>query len=122
VPQGPGELLRERVVQRIDEVADVIPDISRMQILPAAVTGKNDFLEVLDDFDHRREIRERTMPQVIDLAEGLIGLEDSRGEIRQLPLPAEIGRHNLALSRLPSQQGQRSQQAQLSRQTQLAKF
>ena len=61
VPERPGELLREPVVQAVDQIAHVIDDVAEVQILPLPVAGIDDLLEIVGDLDDGVGAGERAM-------------------------------------------------------------
>ena len=67
VPQGPGDLLGQLVVQPVDQVADVIFDVADMQILPAHVAGVEDIHQIGEDVDNGFPAGQRLMAEVIDV-------------------------------------------------------
>ncbi len=93
VPQRPGNLLRQPVVQPIDQVAHVIRDVAQVQALAAAIPGVDDLLEVFDRFDHHLVVGQRAMPQMIDLVHLGIGLHDAVGQLGKLFFQSNVGRH-----------------------------
>ncbi len=46
VAQRPADLLGERVVQPVDQVADVVGDVAQVQAVAAAIAGIEDLLQV----------------------------------------------------------------------------
>src|SRR5690606_26651317 len=86
-------LFGQLVVQRIDQVADVVDHVAVVQSLAASKPGIEDVLEVLDDRDHHLVLRQRTMPQMIGAVVGGIRGDDARGQYWKLFLEAEVGCH-----------------------------
>ena len=82
VLQGAGDLRRQRVVQAVDQVADVVGDVADVQPLTAAIAGVEDVLQVLDRRDDLFVFGQRAMPQVVDRADGGVGLDDFVGQVR----------------------------------------
>ena len=80
VPEGPGDLLGELVVQAVDQVADVVLDVADVQVLPAAVAGVEDLAEVVEDLDDLAIARQRRVAEVVDPAAFLVGLDDPLGQ------------------------------------------
>src|SRR5205823_2409726 len=64
VTQRPGDLLRELVVQAVDQVADVILDVADVQVLAAPVAGVEDVHDVGQDLDDDLTARQGTVAEV----------------------------------------------------------
>ena len=93
VPQGPGDLLGELVVQAVDQVADVVFDVADVQVLPPPVTGKENVHQVRQDMDDGIPAWQRPMPEVMDVAALGIGGDQRLGDLRQSFLQANVGGH-----------------------------
>ena len=57
--QCPGDLLGEFVVEAVDQVADMVGDVARMQLLSSLVAGVDDLHQVLCDSHHRVVVWQR---------------------------------------------------------------
>ena len=79
----PADLQRERVVQPIDQIADVIGDVAQMESVAAAIAGIENLLEVFRGGDDRFVVRQRAMAQVADAAYLGIRIDDPLGQDRQ---------------------------------------
>ena len=93
VPQGPADLHGQLVVQPVDQLADVVGDVSHVQPFAAAKAGIENLLEVLADPDDHLELRQRAMAQMVDRRDLAIGLHDPIGQLGQLLFEAKIGGH-----------------------------
>ncbi len=93
VPQGPADLGRELVVQRIDQFADVIEHVAHVQTLAAAKAGIDDFLEIFAAGDDHVVVRQRAVAQVVDRADLAVGLDDPLGQLGQLLFESQVGGH-----------------------------
>ena len=93
MPHRPRDLPGQFVVQAVHEVADVEHDVPVMQVLAAAVTGEDDFLEVPGDLDDRFGAGKRAVAEVIDRADRLIRRHDAVGQFGKLLFAAQVGRH-----------------------------
>ena len=93
MPQSPCKLLRQRIVQRVDQIADMVSHVSEVQILPPAITGKDYLFQIFDNIDDSCQIRQRAMAQMVYLAKRLVSLDDSGRQIGEFVFAAEVGRH-----------------------------
>ena len=94
VPQGPGDLRRQLVVQGIDQAADVVLDIADMEILPATETGVDDLIKIADDVHDAFAAGQRLMPEMIDpTALGVAG-HQGFGDLGESFLDTQIGSHD----------------------------
>ncbi len=93
------DLRRELVVQPVDQVADVIRDVARVQSFAAAVAGIDDLLEVLDGFGNHFVVGQRAVAEVADRADLAVGLHDAAGQLGQLLFEANVGSHSVCSRR-----------------------
>ena len=93
VLEGAGDLDRQPVVEPVDQVADVVADISHVQILAPAVTGVEDLAEVLEDLDDLAVARQGLMAEVVDPAAFLVRLDQPLGERRERFFQRHVGCH-----------------------------
>ncbi len=93
VPQRTTDLRGQLVVQSIDEVADVIGDVAHVEVLPPAIAGVENLLEVLADRDDRFVVGEGAVAEVVDRRHVLVRLDDPTGEFGQLLLDPDVGGH-----------------------------
>jgi hypothetical protein len=83
-------------MQAVDQVADVVDDVAHVQVLPAAIAGKDNLLQVLRDLDDRLGARERAVPEVIDRTEIVVRGDNAVGQIGKLLFAPKIGGHRSA--------------------------
>ena len=95
VPQRSANLRGELVVQPVHEVAHVVGDVAHVQVLPAAVAGIEDLLEVLARRYDCLIVRQRAVTEIVDRGNVVIRLDDTPGEFRQLFLDAVVGGHGM---------------------------
>ena len=93
VPQRPGDLRGQLVVQAVDQVADVVGDVAQVQALAAAIAGVEDLLQVLGGRDDDFVVGQRAVAQVADRADLGVGLHDALGQLGQLFFEAQVGSH-----------------------------
>ena len=86
VPDRPADLRGQRVVQPVDQVADVVSDVAQVQAVAAAIAGIENFLEVFRGGDDRVVVGQRAVAQVADVADLGIGIDDPLGQDRQVSL------------------------------------
>ncbi len=96
VPQGAGDLLRQLVVQAVDQVADVVLDVADVQVLPPPVTGIKDVEQVAEDLDDGLAAGQRLVAEVAGAAALGIGGDDGLGDLRQRFLQSDVGGHRNA--------------------------
>jgi hypothetical protein len=94
VAQRAGKLRGQLVVQAVDQVADVIGNVSQVQPLAPPIAGIHDLLEVFGRFDHHLVIGQRKMAQVVDGTRFRIGAHQPVGQVRKLLFQAEVGGHD----------------------------
>ena len=83
VAECAGDLLCEPVVETVDQVADVIGDVAEVQVLPPSIAWVEDLPQVGQDINNLAVARQRGVPEVVDGAAFLVGLDDplrDRGE------------------------------------------
>ena len=80
VAERAGDLLSEPGVQAVDQVADMIGDVAKMQVLATSVAGVKDLPQVGQDVHDFAVAGQRRMAQVVDCAAFLIGLDDLLGD------------------------------------------
>ena len=80
VAECPGDLLRQPVVQAVDQVADVIGDVAEVQVLSPSVARVEDLTQVGQDVDDLAIAGQRRVPEVVDGAAFLVGLDDPLGD------------------------------------------
>ena len=93
VAKRPADLHRQRVVQPVDQVADVIGHVAQVQAVAAAVARVEHFLEVLGRRHDRFVVRQGTMAQVADLARFGVGIHQPLGQQRQALFEFDVGCH-----------------------------
>ena len=93
VADRPADLHGQRVVQPVDQVADVVGDVAQVQAVAAAIAGIEDFLEVLGGGDDRVVVRQRAVAQVVDAADLGVGVDDPLGQHRQAFFESNVGGH-----------------------------
>ena len=93
MPQCPADLHGQRVVQPVDQIADVIGDVAQVQAVAAAIAGIEDFLEVLGGGDDRLVVGQRAIAQVADPPHFGIGVDDPLGQHRQVLFESNVGGH-----------------------------
>ena len=95
VPQGPGDLLRQLIVQAVDQVAHVVGDVAQVQPVAPPVAGKDDVFQALQDLDDRFVAGQRAMPEMGDRAQFRVGLDNPVGQFGQGLFDANVGRHGM---------------------------
>ena len=93
MPQGPGDLLRQLVVQAVDQVADVVFDVADVQVLPAPVAGIEDVHQVGEDVDDGFAAGQRLVAEVVDVPALGVGGDQRLGDLGQTFLQANVGGH-----------------------------
>ena len=83
VPQGAGDLLRQLVVQAVDQVADVVLDVAHVQVLPAPVAGIEDVQQVAEDLDDGLAAGQRLVAEMAGPAALGVRGDDGLGDLRQ---------------------------------------
>ena len=76
VAQGAGDLLRQLVVQAVDQVADVVLDVADVQVLPPPVAGVEDVQQVAENFGNGLAAGQRFMAEVAGAAALGVGGDD----------------------------------------------
>ena len=76
VPQGAADLHGQLVVQRIDQVADVVQHVAHVQPFAAAKARVENLLQVFAAADDHVVVRQRAMAEVVDRPAFLVGLDD----------------------------------------------
>jgi Asp-tRNA(Asn)/Glu-tRNA(Gln) amidotransferase C subunit len=76
-------LLGETIVQGIDQIAHVVGHVAEVEVLALAVSGVEDFVEVLEDVDDLGVAGEWRVAEVVDTAAFLVSADDSVDEGRQ---------------------------------------
>ena len=66
VPQRPGDLLGQLVVQPVDQVAHVVGHVAQVQTVAAPIAGIEDVLQALGDLDDGLVVRQRAVAEVAD--------------------------------------------------------
>jgi hypothetical protein len=87
-------LLSERIVQPIDQIADVIGHIPQMQPVPPPIAGIENFFQVLRRGDDRFVIGQRAMPEMANIPHFGIRIDDPLGQHRQVIFYAKISSHD----------------------------
>ena len=93
MPEGPGDLLGQAVVQAVDQVADVVADVPHVQVLPASVARIENLAEVAEDLDDLAVTGQGRMAQVVDPAAFLVGLDNPLGQRRERLLEPDVRGH-----------------------------
>ena len=93
VPQGPGDLMGEPVVEAVDQVADVVADVPHVEVLAAAEARVEDLAEVGQDLDDLAIAGQGRMAEVVDPAALLVRPDDPLGELGQRLLEPKVGGH-----------------------------
>ena len=83
----------ELVVQRVDQVADVVVDVADVQVLPPAVAGVEHLVEVVDDVGDRVAAGQRLVAEVVEPAALGVGRDELVGDRRQFLLQPDVGGH-----------------------------
>ena len=94
MPQCPTNLSGEFVVQAVDEIADVVGDVAKVQILPPPVARVENLLEILTGGDNRLIIGQWAMAELVGCRNLSVGLDDPLGQIGELFLKANVGGHD----------------------------
>ena len=97
VPEGAGDLLSQPIVQSVDQVADVIRDVAEVQILPLAVAGEENLLQIVGDADDRLDARQRAVTEVVGRFDFLIRIDDAVGQFGKPILETNVCRHETRL-------------------------
>ena len=111
MPQGPGDLLRELVVQAVDEVANVVLDIADVQVLPAHVARIENVHEIGEDVDDRFTTGQRLVAQVVDVPALGVRRHQSFGDLGQTFLQSNVRRHGCLLNTIILTLGSASERA-----------
>ena len=98
VPQGAGDLLRQLVVQAVDQVADVVLDVADVQVLPPPVAGIEDVQQVVEDLDDGLAAGQRLVAEVAGAAALGVGGDERLGDLGQRFLQTNVGGHGVASS------------------------
>ena len=93
VQDRPADLRGERVVQAVDQIADVVGDVAQVQAVAAAIAGIENLLEVFGRGDDRLVIRQRAVAQVADAADLGVRVDDPLGQDRQVFFQSKVGGH-----------------------------
>ena len=91
--QCPGDLLRQPVMQAVDQVANVIGDIAEVQILPFPIAGIQNFSQIVGDFHDHIDTWQGAMSQVVDGFDFVIGVDDPVRQLGQAFLQTNISGH-----------------------------
>ena len=76
VAECPGDLLRQPVVETVDQIAHMIGHVAQMEVLASSVAGVEDLAQVGQDIDDLAVTGQRRVPEVVNGATFLIGLDD----------------------------------------------
>ena len=93
VPQRAGDLRGQFVVQRVDQVADVVADVPDVQVLALAVPGEQDFVQIVHDPRDRVAVGQRFVREVVEPAALGVGLDEPVGDRGEFFLQTNVRSH-----------------------------
>src|SRR5262245_51874780 len=91
--QGASDLLNQRVVQAVDEVADVVLDVAYVQVLAAPVAGVEDVHQIADDAVDGLAAWQRPVAKMTGAAALGVGGDDGFGDLGQRLFQSDVGGH-----------------------------
>ncbi len=91
IPEGTSDLLRQPLVQAVDQDTNVLDDVAPSQILPAARAGIKDLPQIVQDVDDFAIAGKGAVAEVVDAAALVVGLDDPQRERGQRLLQKNLG-------------------------------
>jgi len=93
VTERTSDLLSQLVVQAVDQVANVVEDVSEMEILATSIAGEDDFLEIAGDINDGIVAGKGAVSQVMNLSDLSECVDDALGQFPKFFLASKIGSH-----------------------------
>lgn len=102
VTQRTHDLHHEFIVQAIDEIPDVILDVTNVQVLASPDARIENIEEVLENIDDSLTTGQRLVAEMARATALGVGRNDRLGDVGQCFLQADVGGHTRSLSLLAS--------------------